>query len=633
MRVPEVLRRCRAAAIGVALLAGPLAPTATPATPAGLPVAAVAVAPAATSLGKGGPGGKSGSKRSSGSSREASPRSRSRSQRSSRGQTGHEGIGGRPNMVEIPSGRRAGSARERSGAGNPSHHPAATAIYVAIPVLTRASRSSTSGSSMQLTLQQPDSIAPSHAAPGDRGPGSGRAGIGRAPADAVAQGAPALQAGAHGPPPALPPGPPPSGRADTPPLGGQGKMLQLPLPKGANPNGANPLMRETAPRQRFWWSKRRKLQISLPRKEDAPPRDPVILEVPVLNGVARLGPLRMKLVEYLGGGTFGQAFRVQTQEIHRDGTVKDVELVLKNARLLPLAAQYAPRDYLANARHEPGFNEQAVRERWAANELRTNPQFLASLKGTLEWQIRHEFQCQQLIHKQLPERVPQPIYYAHNQLVMEVAPGKSLGNVGDKLAGMRAGQMITAAELVAIAQFNCRELLKISAGLERAGLTHRDISAGNINLSSKGWSLLDMGNSKQPGQRDADLWHHGLGGGTPGFVSANFLASRQGSAESRHTDDLYSLASCALYALSPKAWQRVQYDQLGIEPALREAGFSGKELTDFFVATMTTKRADGTVVHDPRVTVREARGLRFLKMDLDVPEHRIQEILRQAAGE
>nr|WP_306858659.1 serine/threonine-protein kinase [Arthrobacter bambusae] len=122
-------------------------------------------------------------------------------------------------------------------------------------------------------------------------------------------------------------------------------------------------------------------------------------------------------------------------------------------------------------------------------------------------------------------------------VVMDYAPGGSLGQLVSSRGRLGVGETVTV--LTPLAQ--------ALAYLHRQGITHSDISPGNVLFTAQGKPLLsDLGISRvvgdAPGVADA---------GTPGFVDPDPIV--QGTSELQPQRDTYALAAVGWYCLTGSA--------------------------------------------------------------------------------
>lgn len=122
-------------------------------------------------------------------------------------------------------------------------------------------------------------------------------------------------------------------------------------------------------------------------------------------------------------------------------------------------------------------------------------------------------------------------------VVMDYAPGGSLGQLVSSRGRLGVGETVTI--LTPLAQ--------ALAYLHRQGMTHSDVSPGNVLFTAQGKPLLsDMGISRVVG--DASGVPES---GTPGFVDPDPVV--RGSAELQPQRDTYALAALGWYCLTGSA--------------------------------------------------------------------------------
>jgi serine/threonine protein kinase len=202
---------------------------------------------------------------------------------------------------------------------------------------------------------------------------------------------------------------------------------------------------------------------------------------------------------------------------------------------------------------------------------------------------------------------------------MQKIQGVPLYQVADRLSAMHAGGQITMAERLAVVQSLGKQMMTSVRALEKAGVVHRDLSGGNIMVSSNGTvKVIDFGAAKVPGTTDRMLLDAYTYGGTPGFRSAN--VSRAYDAVRRpdgsfHTstskDDVFSMGRAMLMLTSRTAFQAVRQDGGHFFDALPQAlrhdvGQSG---LDHLLRATTT----GGGKHDSAIGAKQALDHAFFK--------------------
>lgn len=122
-------------------------------------------------------------------------------------------------------------------------------------------------------------------------------------------------------------------------------------------------------------------------------------------------------------------------------------------------------------------------------------------------------------------------------VVMDYAPGGSLGQLVSSRGRLGVGEAVTILT----------PLARALAYLHRQGMTHSDVSPGNVLFTAQGKPLLsDMGMARIVGDSSAVM-----DSGTPGFVDPAPVVGE--SAELEPQRDVYSLAALGWYCLTGSA--------------------------------------------------------------------------------